>query len=241
VTGKSGNILKQLTSYILLVSVAIYLMACNSTLEFVPDPPPNTGPFVISGHLINGTTKKPYNVGERIYLYIDWMDWSTVHHSERLGAATIQQDGSFELEYPYHKQTAYTTTTFSLSSGAFETYSVPRNQNVEDTFYYATQSTVKLFVEAPQKSNSDTLYLAIPTIANKHPIFKTVNLPYSGFIDEYRMYTNAAIYYGVNFPLEPRYDTTSSGFRGSDLHKIKSQKTYAKGDPFIDSAVIKLP
>lgn len=217
------------------------LSACDSTLEFVPNPPQQQGPFVISGYLLNGTTGKPYNSGERIYLYISWMDWSTVHHSERLGAATIQEDGRFELEYPYHKQTAYTTTTFSLSSGAFETYSVPRNQNVEDTFYFATQSTVRLYTEAPSYSNSDTLYLAIPTLPNNDLVFRTVELPFSGYVGEYRMATNASVLYGINFPLEPKYDSLSGGFRGSDLHNIKSLKTYAKGDPFIDSVTVKLP
>ena len=168
------------TSKVIMFILSIFIVSCINLNTSVPKPQ-NNGPFVVKGHLIHGTTGKPYNIGEQISLTLYWTDWNTVSHTEILGSATIQKDGSFELKYPYHNQSLRLTSSLELRSNAFSTFKLPRNENVIDTFYNTTQASVRLFADLGARLPLDTVFIAIYSTTQKHPIFDTLTSRFTPF------------------------------------------------------------
>jgi hypothetical protein len=225
---------------VIMFILSIFIVSCINLNTSVPKPQSN-GPFVVKGHLIHGTTGKPYNIGEQISLTISWTDWNTVSHNEILGSATIQKDGSFELKYPYHNQSLSLTSTLELRSNAFSTFKLPRNENIIDTFYYTTQASVRLFADLSARLPLDTVFIAIYSTTQKHPIFDTLTSRFNGFVGEYRMpimNNKTSLSYGLNYSIADKYDSIAMRYRGTDLHNLKSHTIYPNGDPWVDSTYL---
>jgi hypothetical protein len=225
--------MKNILLYLTLASLFTNCVKITSN-----DPSPS-GPFTIYGHVLHGTSQQPFNVGERIYLYAYWTDWQTISHTERLGAATIQEDGSFEITYNYLEDAKQSRPIYELSSSPLRTNPRKINQTYTDTFYYSTAGFLDLSIDAPNFNQGDTLFLAVPSATGQHPVFDTLALPYHSFFKQYRMPKGRNIQYRINNPLTPQYDYDQGGFRGNDLHTIRSVNYSVEGDPIIDSLALK--